>query len=950
MNRKTVRSRRWWAAAAGAVLVAGLVPADAVAAPEPGGAPDKQGKQAQKRERPKNYDARDAIAVQPAGETRRALSDALRSGSPVRDLRAKLGVQGIVDIDRSTGTARRVARLDGFLTGPTEKAPATVALDYVKAHPEVFGLAAAEVANLTLRKDYVDVDGTHHLSFTQSVDGVPVFGNGLKAHVTSGGRLVQVDGSPLAALPASTGSVGISAAQAHRAAVADVSGTSTATVERSAGNAVRDTSFTDGSDAKLVLFQTVAGPRLAWQTLVPGEGYLHVVDAADGKVLYRQDLVAADHAQVWQNYPGAPQGGTQVNANLNKWLPLNAPRLEGNVAHVWSDLDDDDVADPAEEIAPAGRRSFDYPFTDFSADVGEPCSAQYQCSWDVLNAYSWRTNREQNAAQLYWFLGTFHDHLAAEPIGFTREAGNFEAVDGDAIQAHSIDGAETAFGAPDPDHENNANMYTPPDGTAPTMQMYLFRNGGSVIAGNSGDSADIVYHEYGHGLSNRLVVDAHGLSGLNEYQPGAMGEAWSDWYAMDYLVAKGLEEDTAAEGDVLVGKYLLTGGTIRTQGIDCPVGSTSAACPGTPGAGPGGYTYGDIGKIYPFGPAIHDDGEVWAQTLWDLRTAIGSKKAQKLITRAMELSPVEPSFLDMRNSILQADLVVNEGKQQKKIWKIFAERGMGFFAASQGGGDFAPAEDFRVPPPANSPTGTLSGTVTDADTGAPAAGVTVGFLGHASGFGGDYSAVTGADGSYTISGILPGTYPQVFARGAGYDPKGSGISISAGERRLDWQLRRDWAGASGGAKLASATGPDYTQYGCGPARLIDQSDGTGWGSEVAQAGQQAVIELPAAVDVRELVINPSAVCGDDITASTGRYRVETSPDKATWTVAASGVFPRGTATATPVPLTAGTAGVRYVRYTMLTSQAQDAGICPGPFNGCKYVDSAELSVYGAKTS
>jgi hypothetical protein len=304
----------------------------------------------------------------------------------------------------------------------------------------------------------------------------------------------------------------------------------------------------------------------------------------------------------------------------------------------------------------------------------------------------------------------------------------------------------------------------------------------------------------------------------------------------------------------------------------------------------------------------------------------------------------------MRNSILQADLVVNDGRQQKKIWQVFAKRGMGFFAAAQGGGDFAPAEDFSVPPPAGTPTATLTGTVTDADTGAAAAGVTVGFLGHATGFGGDYSAVSGADGSYTISGIVPGTYPQVFARGNGYDPKGTGISISSGERRLNWQLRRDWAGSSGGAKLASATGPDYTNYGCGPVRLIDQSNETGWGSEIAEGGQQAVIQLPAAVHVRELVINPSAVCGDDVTASTGHYRVETSPDNATWTVAASGVFPDGTATATTVPLTAGTAGVRYVRYTMLTSQAQDAGICPGPFSGCKYVDSAELSVYGAKAS
>ena len=54
----------------------------------------------------------------------------------------------------------------------------------------------------------------------------------------------------------------------------------------------------------------------------------------------------------------------------------------------------------------------------------------------------------------------------------------------------------------------------------------------------------MVYHEYTHGLSNRLVVDANGNSTLGEVQAGSMGEAWSDWYAMDYLVGQGLFRDT----------------------------------------------------------------------------------------------------------------------------------------------------------------------------------------------------------------------------------------------------------------------------------------------------------------------------------------------------------------------------------------------------------------------
>ena len=56
----------------------------------------------------------------------------------------------------------------------------------------------------------------------------------------------------------------------------------------------------------------------------------------------------------------------------------------------------------------------------------------------------------------------------------------------------------------------------------------------------------------------------------------------------------------------------------------------------------------------------------------------------------MELSPPSPSFLDMRNAILQADVVENAGANGDTIWQIFADRGMGYFASSVGGGDLQP--------------------------------------------------------------------------------------------------------------------------------------------------------------------------------------------------------------------------------------------------------------------
>ena len=178
-------------------------------------------------------------------------------------------------------------------------------------------------------------------------------------------------------------------------------------------------------------------------------------------------------------------------------------------------------------------------------------------------------------------------------------------------------------------HTDNANMATPPDGIPPRMQMYLFHDPAASRRTRSSPATAATRPTSSTtstptacptaSSSTRTATRRSATSRPARWaRRGATGTPWTSWSTRDF------EPTPRADGDLRVGQYVGCGqDLIRTQPIDCPVGSTSAACPGTPGAGPGGYTYGDFGQIIG-GPEVHADGEIWGETLWDLREALGS--------------------------------------------------------------------------------------------------------------------------------------------------------------------------------------------------------------------------------------------------------------------------------------------------------------------------------------
>jgi hypothetical protein len=642
--------------------------------------------------------------------------------------------------------------------------------------------------------------------------------------------------------------------------------------------------------------------------------------------------------------------------------------------HVYSDVDDSNTSQATEETGKDSSGNFNYAFNAFN---GPACVKFLPCSWNPSSKFSWDTNRNQAATQLFFFINTFHDHLAAAPIGFTPAAGNFEG--NDPVFGENLDGANTAGGLPDANHIDNANFATPPDGNSPRMQMFLWHQPGTkfpgedpFIASNGSDEADIVYHENTHGLSNRLVVDAGGNSTLGSAEAGAMGEAWSDWYALDFLNNQGFQADTAAPGELRIGNYVGWGNDlIRTQPMDCPVGGGGSACPG------GGYTYGDYGKIIGR-PEVHADGEIWGETLWDLRGVLGSLTAESLVTRAMELSPANPSFLDMRNSILQADMVAG-GAAHNTIWSVFAKardgllRGRGRRRRHLAGGELRTSAGTRNAtgqadrqhhrPGHRRGDRRRAGRVRRARIRVP---------GRPRRHDEQQGRVRGerhllrdvSEGRRTLARLRPrrpAEHDHLQADDEAELPAPPRLGVARGRRKRDRVQR---------ARLHRLrVRSDRCDRPVSRQRLGErhrrERDGDGQRHaevrrrEAADRGERRGDRDRPVEHVRR-----RRQCGD------APHTVETSPDGTTWTLANEGHFyASNRGHLNTVPLNAGsTANVRYVRFTMINPMVPETGnSCdnaancgdngvaqrcgpnapnPGNFSGCTFMDMSEIEVYG----
>ena len=250
---------------------------------------------------------------------------------------------------------------------------------------------------------------------------------------------------------------------------------------------------------------------------------------------------------------------------------------------------------------------------------------------------------------------------------------------------------------------NNGQLIKAQLAAGQTMTARLFR----AADRDGGIDNQIVFHEFFHYVSNRLVGNG---SGLNTNHAAGMGEGWSDFNAL-LLTAR--ENDTlVASNAEFNGTYALA--TWATSGVRFD------------GAPNNGYYFGirrypystDMtknpltfkhitnGVALPVGPAnnggadgannaeVHNTGEVWAAMLWEgyaglLRDTLGNtprlsfQQAQDRMKRyligGLKATPVSPTFTEARDALL-AMALANDLADYVVLRRAFAKRGAGSHA------------------------------------------------------------------------------------------------------------------------------------------------------------------------------------------------------------------------------------------------------------------------------
>ena len=399
---------------------------------------------------------------------------------------------------------------------------------------------------------------------------------------------------------------------------------------------------------------------LQYKTMVDATKTISDMEDEQSAILYHKLITQFLHARmnIYTVNPGLSQR-TIVDCPLNELpvKPATKPPLPQEFPDLWNDNEPVTVGNCT--YAHLGTSPYVYQGANHDSTI-------------IFNPQD-PFGDDQKVLNIFYYNCFMHDYFYI--LGFREENGNFQhnnfgrgGLATDRVDARAHSGA--VWGT--------ANMHTPSDRNNPIMNMGLVTSTNRHTAFDS----DVVYHEFMHGVTNRLVGGPLDVEALESPQSGGMGEGWGDYVAC-----------TINKKNV-VGDWVVNNQSgIRNNKYDSNFP----------------HNFSHLGKFvngidYT---EVHNIGEIWCATLLEMNRNINDDNlAMQLVVDALKLSPTNPSFLNMRNSILQALDDKNEANQlnsdqymqiKKGIWKAFAKFGMGPNASSNGAQLTGIVGDFNTP-------------------------------------------------------------------------------------------------------------------------------------------------------------------------------------------------------------------------------------------------------------
>jgi extracellular elastinolytic metalloproteinase len=567
----------------------------------------------------------------------------------------------------------------------------TRALQHVQTVGGALGLTPEQPAEFVADPGYQTTStGGVAVHLRQHLKGVPVYDAAETVRFDADGSLVEVAGrtypvaEDLAVSPRLTASDALYAAARHLATAEETPGGETPVdafgepateplldlaafesrlVTAPPGSpdlaAVFEATGLDGPvTVSLIWFPLEDSLRLGWHLraqVAAGPEYRLIVDAADARVLLCRRLTRTlgGRAEIVLK-----AGGARTAVAFPLAADGYGPPVPSDLPAAWPDawLIDDTTSGSCVRAVNAG-----------SGDA--TVSGARQGTEVIFSPPSQVGADDQLVVNLFAFCSAMHDALYL--VGFREVDGNFQRDSmgrggrpGDAVLAKVHPGA--VFGT--------ANMGTRGDGLAPLMNMGLVTSTGRHTALDP----DVVYHEYTHGLTNRLVGGPMNDTALDAEQSGGMGEGWSDYVACTLL------------GKTVVGDWVVNRPTgIRRQAyIDDFTG-----------------TYAMVGT--PAYSRVHDLGELWCAVLMSLGRRIGTWDCLQVVVDALKLTAANPSLLAARDAILLAlrQRGLARGDDDAAVaavvhaaWEVFARYGMGPGARTDGAALTGIVADFAPPP------------------------------------------------------------------------------------------------------------------------------------------------------------------------------------------------------------------------------------------------------------